>query len=62
MDIKLFFGNKLYAIRQWDAVPRAGDYISVYGKRKGTYKVMFVVWCGDEHPQALISLNEIPEN
>lgn len=61
MRIDIYFGGEIYASRSWDSTPRVGDYIAVKGKKAGTYRVVDVIWCGEDIPQVLITLNDKPE-
>ena len=51
MRIGLYFGEALWGIRYWDAVPRKGDEILIKigsGKQAETLEVAGVLWTGDD--------------
>lgn len=61
MRIDIYFGGNLYGMRSWDSAPRVGDYMTVNGKKAGTYRVADVIWCCNDTPHVLITLNDEAE-
>lgn len=58
MNICVYLDGILYAERVWDSVPRVGDFISIYGAKKGIYRTDSVTWFGDGTPWVSLTLGE----
>lgn len=61
VKIKLYLEGKQVAERNWPQVPRVNESIMLYGKLRGTYKILApIIWAGDDHnPQALIDIEAV---
>lgn len=56
MKIDIILDGEVYVSSSWDSAPREGDYVSVKGKKAGTYRVVDVVWRCSDVPQVLVTL------